>query len=36
MEKEDGTLLRHKAVPHGLRGYFTGKLLFSPSDWCRR
>ena len=28
MEKEDGTLLRHKAVPHGLSGYFTGQLLF--------
>jgi ABC-2 type transport system permease protein len=28
MEKEDGTLLRHKAVPHGLVGYFTGQLLF--------
>jgi ABC-2 type transport system permease protein len=28
MEKEDGTLLRHKAVPHGLAGYFTGQLLF--------
>lgn len=28
MEKEDGTLLRHKAVPHGLRGYFTGQLIF--------
>ncbi|WP_104107466.1 ABC transporter permease [Nocardioides sp. 616] len=27
MEKEDGTLLRYKAVPHGLRGYFTGQLL---------
>jgi ABC-2 type transport system permease protein len=27
MEREDGTLLRHKAVPHGLRGYFTGQLL---------
>ena len=27
MEREDGTLLRHKAVPHGLRGYFTGHLL---------
>ena len=26
MEREDGTLLRHKAVPHGLRGYFTGQL----------
>ncbi len=28
MEKEDGTLLRHKAVPHGLAGYFTGQLTF--------
>lgn len=28
MEKEDGTLLRHKAVPHGLVGYFTGQLAF--------
>lgn len=28
MEKEDGTLLRHKAVPHGLVGYFTGQLVF--------
>jgi len=28
MEKEDGTLLRHKAVPYGLRGYFSGQLLF--------
>ena len=28
MEKEDGTLLRHKAVPHGLTGYFTGQLVF--------
>ncbi len=28
MEREDGTLLRHKAVPHGLAGYFTGQLLF--------
>ncbi len=28
MEKEDGTLLRYKAVPHGLRGYFTSHLLF--------
>jgi ABC-2 type transport system permease protein len=28
MEKEDGTLLRYKAIPHGLRGYFTGQLLF--------
>jgi ABC-2 type transport system permease protein len=27
MEKEDGTLLRHKAVPHGLVGYFTGQLV---------
>lgn len=28
MEKEDGTLLRHKAVPHGLAGYFSGQLVF--------
>jgi ABC-2 type transport system permease protein len=28
MDKEDGTLLRHKAVPHGLAGYFTGQLVF--------
>ena len=28
MEKEDGTLLRHKAVPHGLTGYFTGQLVY--------
>ena len=28
MEKEDGTLLRHKAVPNGLLGYFTGQLVF--------
>jgi ABC-2 type transport system permease protein len=28
MEKEDGTLLRYKAAPHGLRGYFTSHLLF--------
>lgn len=28
MEREDGTLLRHKAVPHGLSGYFAGQLLF--------
>ena len=29
MEREDGTLLRHKAIPHGLRGYFTGSLLLN-------
>jgi ABC-2 type transport system permease protein len=28
MEREDGTLLRYKAVPHGLAGYFTSQLLF--------
>ena len=27
MEKEDGTLLRHKAVPNGLVGYFSGQML---------
>lgn len=32
MEKEDGTLLRHKAVPHGLAGYFTGQLLFQSAS----
>ena len=24
MEREDGTLLRHKALPHGMQGYVTG------------
>ena len=28
MDKEDGTLLRHKAAPHGLVGYVGGQLLF--------
>ena len=28
MEREDGTLLRHKALPHGMRGYVTGQLLY--------
>ena len=28
MEREDGTLLRHKAVPHGMQGYVTGQLLY--------
>ena len=28
MEREDGTLLRHKAVPHGMRGYVTGQLVY--------
>jgi ABC-2 type transport system permease protein len=27
MEREDGTLLRYKAAPHGLKGYFTGQLF---------
>jgi ABC-2 type transport system permease protein len=27
MEREDGTLLRHKAVPHGMTGYVSGQLL---------
>ena len=27
MEKEDGTLLRHRAVPDGLVGYFSGQML---------
>ena len=27
MEREDGTLLRHKAIPHGMQGYVTGQLV---------
>ncbi len=27
MEREDGTLLRAKAVPHGLTGYVTGQVV---------
>jgi ABC-2 type transport system permease protein len=26
-DREDGTLLRAKATPNGIRGYFTGKLI---------
>jgi ABC-2 type transport system permease protein len=26
-DREDGTLLRAKAIPNGIRGYFTGKLV---------
>jgi ABC-2 type transport system permease protein len=32
MEKEDGTLLRHKAVPHGIVGYFSGQLFFQSAN----
>lgn len=28
MDKEDGTLLRHKAVPDGVAGYVSSQLLF--------
>jgi ABC-2 type transport system permease protein len=28
MEREDGTLLRHKAVPRGIQGYVTGQIVF--------
>ena len=28
MEKEDGTLLRHRAIPNGVVGYVSGQLLF--------
>jgi ABC-2 type transport system permease protein len=28
MEREDGTLLRHKTLPHGMQGYVTGQLLY--------
>lgn len=27
MEREDGTLLRSKAVPHGMTGYVTGQIV---------
>jgi ABC-2 type transport system permease protein len=27
MEREDGTLLRHRAIPEGLVGYFSGQVL---------
>lgn len=27
MEREDGTLLRHRAIPNGLVGYFSGQML---------
>ncbi|MFE2184747.1 ABC transporter permease [Streptomyces sp. NPDC059455] len=27
VEREDGTLLRAKSLPHGIRGYFLGKLV---------
>ena len=32
MEKEDGTLLRAKAVPNGLIGYFAGQLVLHSSS----
>jgi ABC-2 type transport system permease protein len=32
MDREDGTLLRYKAVPHGLAGYFTSQLLFQSAS----
>ncbi|MFN0283003.1 MAG: ABC transporter permease [Kineosporiaceae bacterium] len=32
MEKEDGTLLRAKAVPNGLVGYFAGQLVLHTSS----
>ena len=28
MEREDGTLLRHKALPYGMPGYVTGQLTY--------
>lgn len=28
-EREDGTLLRHKSLPHGMRGYVTGLMVRS-------
>jgi ABC-2 type transport system permease protein len=29
MEREDGTLLRYKAIPHGLRAYFTSHIVLN-------
>ena len=31
-EREDGTLLRAKAVPHGMTGHLLGKLFVAPLD----
>jgi ABC-2 type transport system permease protein len=31
-EREDGTLLRAKAVPHGMTGHLLAKLLITPVD----
>jgi ABC-2 type transport system permease protein len=31
-EREDGTLLRAKAVPHGMTGHLVAKLLVTPLD----
>jgi ABC-2 type transport system permease protein len=28
MEREDGTLLRHKTLPHGVQGYVIGQLVY--------
>jgi ABC-2 type transport system permease protein len=28
MEREDGTLLRSKAIPHGMLGYVTGQIFY--------
>jgi len=28
MEREDGTLLRHKTLPHGVQGYVAGQLVY--------
>jgi ABC-2 type transport system permease protein len=33
MAREDGTLLRHKVIPHGMRGYFTGQLVLELLGW---
>ncbi|HLR84562.1 MAG TPA: ABC transporter permease [Nocardioidaceae bacterium] len=32
MEREDGTLLRHRAVPNGLTGYVVGQLVLHASS----
>jgi ABC-2 type transport system permease protein len=33
MAREDGTLLRHKIVPHGMRSYFAGQLVLQLLGW---
>ncbi|HEX7097726.1 MAG TPA: ABC transporter permease [Acidimicrobiia bacterium] len=32
MEKEDGTLLRYKAAPHGMAGYVAGQVVYQTAQ----